>query len=303
MSNDMRSDPLYNMLLDRLTASWIAKPDKPEETPESTLKALCFFAAGLPISVRKASGENIPELDDRSRAQLRTLVEKRLAGVPLAHITGRQQFLGMEFLAGPEALIPRVETEILGFAALAIAKSITDARGAVTVLDVCSGSGNVALGIASHEPRSKVFGSDLSEEAVILARKNAQHLDLESRVEFRRSDLFAAFESDEFYKKMDLVTCNPPYIPSSKVGNMDPEISLREPRLAFDGGSLGITILTRLIREAPKYLKPNSYLCFEIGLGQGKAMEQRLKKESVFSNIQSYADAANNVRALSAQVA
>jgi len=299
----MKSDSLYRSLLDRLTASWVAQPDKPEETPESTLKALCFFAAGQPLSVQKAAREGVPRLDDSSQAQLERLVEKRLAGFPLAHITGRQHFLGMEMLAGPEALIPRIETEILGRAAISIAKSIADVHGSITVLDVCTGSGNVALGIASHEPRSRVFGGDLSEEAVSLARKNTQHLNLNGRVEFRQSDLFGAFESEEFYKKMDLVTCNPPYIPSTKVGAMNPEISQREPRLAFDGGSLGITILTRLISESPKYLKPNAYLCFEVGAGQGNAMEQRLKRESIYGNIQSYFDVAKNVRALSAQVA
>ncbi len=293
----------YKILLDRLTASWISQSDKPEETPESTLKALSFFAAGTPVSVQKASLENFPEMDEKSYKQLEGLVDKRITGIPLAYITGRQQFMGMELLTGPEALIPRIETEILGRAALAIAQSTADARGIVTVLDVCTGSGNVALGIASKEPRSRVFGSDLSEEAIMLARKNARQQNLESRIEFRQSDLFAAFESNEFYKKFDLITCNPPYIPSAKVSNMTAEISQREPRLAFDGGSLGITILTRLIRESPKYLRPNSFLCFEVGLGQGKAMEQRLKKESCYYNIQSYVDAANQVRALSAQIA
>lgn len=299
----MTFDPLYNTLIERLTASWIAKPDKPEETPETTLKALYFCAAGIPVSVQKASRETVPELDNNAQMRLKDLVEKRLNGLPLAHITGRQQFMGMELLAGPEALIPRMETEIVTRAALAIAKSLADERGVVTIIDVCTGSGNVALGIAANEPRSRVFGSDLSEEAVVLARKNAQHLDLGRRVEFRQSDLFAAFESDEFYKKMDLITCNPPYIPSVKVGSMDSEISQCEPRLAFDGGSLGITILTRLIRETPKYLKPDSYLCFEVGLGQGKAMEHRLKKENIYRNIQSYSDSNNQVRALSAQIA
>ncbi len=299
----MRLNPLYNALLNRLTALWVAQPDKPEETPESTLKALYFCAAGIPISVQKASRETIPELDDNAQKRLKILIEKRLSGVPLAHITGRQQFLDMELLAGPEALIPRIETEILGRAALAIAKSLADKRGTITIMDVCTGSGNVALGIAVNESRSRVLGSDFSEEAIMLARQNAQHLNLDKRVEFRQSDLFAAFESDEFYKKMDLITCNPPYIPSTKVGSMDPEISQNEPRLAFDGGSLGITILARLIRESPKYLKPNSYLCFEVGLGQGKAMEQRLKKENIYSSIQSYVDNADQVRALSAQVA
>jgi len=290
------------MLLEHLTASWIAKPDKPEETPETTLKALYFCAAGIPLSVQKASRETVPELDDDARMRLKDLVEKRLSGLPLAHITGRQQFMGMEFLSGPEALIPRIETEILGRAALAITKSLAEERGAVTIIDVCTGSGNVALGIAANESRSKVFGSDISQESVMLARRNAEHLNLEKRVEFRQSDLFAAFESDEYYKIMDLVSCNPPSIPSVKVGSMDSEISQCEPRLAFDGGSLGISILTRLIREAPKYLKPDSYLCFEVGLGQGKAMEQRLKKENIYRNIQSYVDGANQIRAISAQV-
>jgi release factor glutamine methyltransferase len=298
----VKSDPLYNELIDRLAASWVAQPDKPEETPESTLKALYFCAAGRPVSVQKASREDAPVLNDQEQILLRDLVDKRLTGIPLAHITGRQQFLGIELLAGPEALIPRIETEILGRAALAIAKSLADTRGSVAIMDVCTGSGNVALGIAAGESRSRVFGSDLSEEAITLARKNASHLNLASRVEFKQSDLFASFESDEFYGKMDLVTCNPPYIPSVKVSSMDPEISQREPRLAFDGGSLGITILTRLIREAPKFLKQNSFLCFEVGLGQGKAMEQRLRKENIYHNIQSYVDNANQVRALSAQI-
>lgn len=299
----MRLNPLYNALLNRLTALWVAQPDKPEETPESTLKALYFCAAGIPISVQKASRETIPELDDNAQKRLKILIEKRLSGVPLAHITGRQQFLDMELLAGPEALIPRVETEILTRAAISIAKSLVEKRGAIIIVDVCTGSGNIALGIAANESRSKVFGADLSEEAVLLARKNAQHMQLEGRVNFRQSDLFTAFDSDEYYRKIDIVTCNPPYIPSVKVGSMDSEISQREPRMAFDGGSLGITVLSRLIREAPKYLKPDSYLCFEVGLGQGKAMEQRLKKENMYRDVQYYVDHANQVRAISAQVA
>jgi len=297
----MRSDPLYGMLLDRLTASWAAQPDKPEETPESTLTALCFFAAGIPLSVQLAVREAPPVLNEQARANLALLVERRLAGTPLAHITGRQHFLGVELLAGPEALIPRIETELLGRTAQTIARSAAEAQGAVTVLDVCTGSGNVALAIASYERRARVFGADLSEDAVGCARKNAHHLHVEDRVEFRTSDLFAAFESDEFYGKMDLVSCNPPYISSTKVGSMDPEISDHEPRLAFDGGSLGITILTRLIREAPKFLKPGAHLCFEVGLGQGRSMEQRLSRERLFCGVRSHADAAGNIRALSAQ--
>jgi release factor glutamine methyltransferase len=300
---DVSVDPLFSMLLKKLAASWSAQPDKPEETPESTLKALCFAAAGNPVSVIRASQEKLPAMDGRSRSQLRTLIELRIAGVPLAHITGRQRFMGVELLAGPEALIPRVETEILGQAALTIAHAVAHDKGTVGVLDVCTGSGNIALGIASNEPRSRVFGADISEEAISLARQNVRLLHLEDRVDFRTGDLFAAFESEEYYTKMDLVTCNPPYISSAKTRSMDPEITQHEPRLAFDGGSLGITILSRLIRESPKFLKQHSYLCFEVGLGQGKAMEQRLRSMGCYRNIQLYLDASHEVRALSAQLA
>jgi release factor glutamine methyltransferase len=298
----MKSD-LHDLLLDRLNAAMVLQPDKPDETPESTLRALYFLAAGIPLSVQKASSENLPQLDAQSQIQLINFVEKRLTGTPLAHLTGRQQFLGMELLAGPEALIPRAETEILGHAALAILKTVAEEKRTITVLDVCTGSGNVALGIAANEPLSKVYGSDLSEEAIQLARRNAEHLKIDNtQIEFIQSDLFAAFESDEFYKKVDLITCNPPYIPSLKVDSMHPEISQSEPRLAFDGGSLGISILIKLIREAPKFLRPNAHLCFEVGLGQGQSMEKRLKKDPNYRNIRTYIDSASQVRALSAQV-
>jgi release factor glutamine methyltransferase len=298
----MRADPLIASLLDRLSLSFVVQPDKPEETPETTIRALCFSAAGTPLSVRLALGNELPVLNEEARCRLAKMVDDRLSGIPLAHITQRQHFMGVEMLAGPEALIPRVETEILGYEALAIAKSLADERASVTVLDLCTGSGNIPLGIAANEQRCRIIGADLSPEAIELAWKNARHLGLEGSVDFRQSDMFSSFESEEFYGNIDLLTCNPPYISSAKVGTMNAEISGHEPRLAFDGGALGVTILTKLIRGASRFLKPDSFLCFEVGLGQGNSLARMLGNAKVYRNIRTLSDSAGHVRAIVARI-
>ncbi len=291
---------MYDELLQRLTDSWVAQPDKPEESPEITLRALSFAAAGKPLSARLAVAADWPQLDQDGKQALAALVERRCAGVPLAHLSGRQHFLGLEMLAGPEALIPRAETEILGRGALAIAKRLAAERPSVTVIDVCCGAGNVTLGIAAGEPRCRIFGADLWEPAVELARRNARHLGLD-RVGFRPGDLLEPFRTEEFLGSVDLVTCNPPYISTAKVASMPAEISNHEPRLAFDGGFLGATILMRLISEAPAFLKPDSYLCFEVGLGQGKGMLNLVKKSKAFRDVEPWLDEKGEVRALAAK--
>jgi release factor glutamine methyltransferase len=285
-------------LLDLLRDSWIANPDKPDETPESTFRALYFTAAGMPLSTRKALTVTLPELDPEGLKRLEALVKQRRAGIPLAHLTKRQQFMGIEMLAGPEALIPRIETELLGYETLSAVRSLCNSRGLITLLDICTGSGNIVLGIISHESRCTAFASDLSEEAVNLARKNAAFLGLEKRVEFRTGDLFEPFSSGEFLGKFDVISCNPPYISSRKVPSLNPEMSLYEPHVAFDGGSYGFSILTRIIRDAPKFLKPDSPLCMEVGLGQGQFVARMVKNSNQYRDIREVTNNTGEVRVL-----
>ena len=287
--------------LEQLRTCWRPQPDKPEETLENTFRALYLTAAGMPVSARKAIGLDLPKLSPDQCGTLETLVRQRCSGTPLAHITGRQNFMGIEMLAGPEALIPRLETEILGNEALKLSSMIADRLGAVTILDVCTGCGNIPLALAVRESRCRAFGSDISADAVRLATQNALHLGMERRVEFRCGDLFEAFNTEEFLGKCDIVTCNPPYIPTQKVSAMDPEISQHEPRLAFDGGSLGISIVSKLIRDVPNFLKPDSYLCFEVGLGQANAFGRMLKKATAFREVRELADSNGQIRVLVAR--
>jgi len=292
---------LYSDLLQRFVNELQFLPDKPEENPESTLRALWHTAAGSPRSAELAMQGSLPELDADGQARLGALAQKRFDGVPLAHLTQRQRFVDMEMLAGPGALVPRRETELLARAAIDIARDIAAKQSGVRVVDVCTGSGNVALAVAQHVPSAQVFAADLSEEAVELARRNAEHLGLQSRATFGAGDLLAPFDNVEYHGTVDLLTCNPPYISSAKVEHMHGEISQHEPHLAFDGGPFGVAILMRLLQDAPRFLRPGAVLAFEVGLGQGPAMAKRLEKLAGVTEVRPLADAHNAIRALVAR--
>ena len=289
--------------LAKLTNSWQGLPDKPEENPEETLRALWCLAAGDPRCIERAAQIALPPLTETEWIHLNELIEMRMAGVPLAHLTGRQQFMGIEMLVGPEALIPRKETEILGSAALEKLEQLILERGSALVIDLCTGAGNLALALAHQARGCRVFGSDLSPDAVGLARRNSLHLRLQDRVKFWEGDSFAPFESAEFVGQADMVVCNPPYISSAKVEDMPDEISGYEPRLAFDGGPFGVNFMIRLVRDAHQFLKPAAWLCFEVGLGQGRAMEAKCRAAGHYRNVETVENTEGQIRAILAQTA
>jgi release factor glutamine methyltransferase len=297
----MRSSDLYGALLTQLRGGLAAQPDKPEEDPRTTLDTLWLLAQGQPCSVRMAPSRDLAPLIDQQVVQLHSLVQSRLSGVPLAHLAGRQHFMGLELLAGRDALVPRLETEILARTAIDIGSKLRASTAAPRFLDVCTGSGNIALLLAAEVATAIVGGCDLSDPAVDLARRNAAQLQLADRVEFRAGDLLAPFRDVAWIGQVDLITCNPPYISSAKVACMASEIADHEPSMAFDGGPFGVSILMRLLQEAPEMLRAGGWLAFEVGLGQGPAMERRLRASGRFRNIDSRHDDNGQIRAISAQ--
>ena len=297
----VHASPTFSDLLQEVQRFWSALPDKPEETPERLLSALWSTACGAPVSVDRAREDGLPTLDDASLERLRGLLERKKAGVPLAHLTERQTFLGLELLAGPEALIPRKETEILGRAALAKVGCMAKKRGALRVVDVCTGSGNLALAYAYYEPQAMVYASDLSPDAVALARRNVDFTGLAGRVVLRLGDLLEPFESAEFLGRCDFLSCNPPYISTAKVKEMHPEISRHEPEAAFNGGVYGVSILAKLIKQAPRFFRPGGWLAFEVGSGQGAGFARQLEKNPAFVGVETYADAGGEIRAILAK--
>lgn len=287
---------LHDELLKKIRDHWLGLKDKPDETPETTLSDLWRAAS----KVRE--GE---EFSDHTQSifeeRLRQFVEQRLAGIPLAYLTGMQKFMDIELLTTPGAMIPRKETEILGKAVNQKAALLGQNHMDFLSLDLCTGSGNVILAAAHSCSNLRGFGADITAEAVELARKNAAHLNLDDRVEFVVSDLFSAFPLPQFANRFHLITCNPPYISSAQVERMPEEIQKFEPREAFDGGPFGIKIINRLYREAPAYLAPGGWLCFEVGLGQGETLKKVIERSGQYALIEANTDEDGSIRVLALQ--
>lgn len=290
-------DLLYDDLLQRLEANLEVLPDKPDETARVTLDCLWSTAAGTPLTVSESRTYVRSALDDAQHERLRALVELRLGGAPLAHLTGRQDFMGIVLRTSPAALIPRRETELLTRTALLRLAALEHTTP--TVVDVCTGSGNIALALATAAPWARVWGGDLCDQAVDLARSNALLLGRPD-VGFMVGDLIEPFMTPDFLGQVDVVTCNPPYISSAKVEVMHPEIRAHEPRLAFDGGPFGINVLMRLIKEAPLLLRRGGWLLFEVGMGQGEPLQRRLAGLPDFSVVEGVSDENGHIRALAA---
>ncbi len=291
----------YEAFLRDLSRELSILPDKPEETPENTLKALWSLAKGKPLSAELARDYEPEELAEDEYAQLKACVQQRLAGMPLAHISGRQCFMGLELIAGPEALIPRKETELLAGAAVDVLRGY-DAGGTAYVIDVCTGAGNVAVAIATEIEHAQIYAGDLSEEAVVLAHQNCKKHGLVDRIQLHSGDLLDPFQVLDLKGKVDMITCNPPYISSAKVPAMANEIASHEPQMAFDGGVFGVNLMRRLISEAPDFICDGGYLLFEVGLGQGPALEKQVSNMPEYGSVEIVSDAEGNARVIVARV-
>ena len=298
----MNQQEIYRELLEYISHKLNVLPDKPEENPENTLHALWLYSCGINANQQTNSSLPLPELDEKSLAILQKLIQRRIKGTPLAHLTGVEKFMNIEFKIDSRALIPRKETELLGYAALERINEIARNKSVVDTIDVCTGMGNLALAFAYHQPKTKVWASDLSEDAILLAKQNAQKLGLEEKVIFFTGDLLEPLSRENLSDSIDVLTCNPPYISSAKVEKMPDEISKHEPKMAFDGGSIGLQIIFRLINEAPAFLRNNGWLCFEVGSGQGEGLLKFVKRNEAFSRIETVKTEAGDIRVILAQV-
>ena len=153
-------------------------------------------------------------------------IEKLIKGIPLQHITNSQEFMKMNFYVNSDVLIPRPDTEILVEEVLKIAKN----KRNPTILDLCTGSGAIAVSLAKYLPTAKIYASDISEKALEVAQLNAKNNDVENSIEFINSDLFEKIEG-----KFDIIISNPPYIRTKVIKTLDEEVQ-KEPMLALDGG-------------------------------------------------------------------
>ena len=219
-------------------------------------------------------------------------IEKLIKGIPLQHITNSQEFMKMNFFVNSDVLIPRPDTEILVEEVIKLGKE----KKNPTILDLCTGSGAIAVSIAKYLPNAKVYASDISSKALEVAKTNARNNEVQDKIEFINSDLFEKIEG-----KFDIIVSNPPYIRTEVIKTLDEEVQ-KEPMLALDGGKDGLDFYRKIVEEAYSHLKFDSYLCFEIGYDQKEEVTEIVKKAKVYADTYCKKDLYGNDRVIVTKV-
>ena len=236
------------------------------------------------LDVARARLSSHPELavDATAVEHYRRLLLRRAGGEPVAYLTGRREFWSLELTVTPAVLVPRPETELLVERALALAPS-----AAARVADLGTGSGAVALALASERPAWQVIATDVSVEALAVARANAAALGLQ-RIDFRSGDWYAALPGES----LDLIASNPPYVAADDAALLTLQ---HEPRRALTPGADALASLRTLVRGAPQHLRPGGWLLLEHGLAQAAAVRAELVLAG-FRHVRSHRDLAGHER-------
>jgi release factor glutamine methyltransferase len=218
------------------------------------------------------------DVEDEVVNAFKYLLRRRSKGEPVAYITGKKEFMGFEFEVDPSVMIPRPETEALVEEAVLVAER-AEARVAV---DMCTGSGNVAVSLALLCRFLFIVATDISPEAAAVAKRNARKHGVEDRVAVIVGDMWAPFGG----KPVDIMTCNPPYIPSPVLEGLTGKESLSyEPRLALDGGEDGLDFYRAVIPETAEHLRDGGVAMFEVGYGQAERVISMLQGEGCWDRI------------------
>ncbi len=222
---------------------------------------------------------------------LRALVKRAGEHEPVAYLVGKTEFYSIEFDVGSGCLIPRPETELLVQQAVELLRS---RDGTHSVLDLCTGSGCIAVAIAKNHVSSHLVATDLCEEAIAMADRNIRKHDQAERIELVQGDLFDPVESRRF----DLIVSNPPYVTTVDYTQLDPNVRDYEPRLALDGGPDGLDVYRRILARGPQHLKDNGILMLEIGYDQGSAIKSLFEQVPVFKEVDIHKDLQGHDRVI-----
>ena len=228
------------------------------------------------------------EVEKENEEKYKNLIEKIVQGIPLQYITNNQEFMKLNFYVDENVLIPQPDTEILVEEVIKIAKKEAKEK----ILDICTGSGCIGISLAKAMQNAKITMSDISKNAIEIAKKNSKENNVLERTKFIESDMF-----ENIKEKFDIIVSNPPYIETDVIRTLSREVQ-NEPKLALDGGEDGLKFYRILIKEASNYLKNDGYLCMEIGYDQKEKVIELARKEEVFSKIDIVKDLSGNDRVI-----
>jgi release factor glutamine methyltransferase len=225
---------------------------------------------------------------DEARTQFRELVRRRAEGTPVAYLTGSREFYSLRFRVTPDVLIPRPETELLVVAVFDLAKAAARGLGTsvpsepgsnLSIADVGTGSGIIAVCLAKHLPGCRVTAGDVSPAALSVAAENARTHGVADRIEFVQSDLFAAVPNG---RQFDFIVSNPPYVAEGEMERLAPDVRKFEPRTALLAGPRGTEVIERLIPQAAERLRPGGHLSMEISPMIHDAVRRLLESDGRF---------------------
>lgn len=252
-------------------------------------------------------------LKESELAELNSVIKRRCEKEPLQYILGETEFMSLDFRVTPAVLIPRQDTEVLVEKCIELVKNLNSSpkkalpyavdssdtcsgstetgQQMVKVLDICTGSGCIAVSIAYYCPQSEVVACDISGDALAIAKINAEKAGVHSRMCFRQGDLFSALDGGQ---RFQLIVSNPPYIESETVLQLDSQVRQHEPVIALDGGADGLDFYRKIIDTAPDFLVDKGYLALEIGYNQSEGVKSLM--ETSFEQVTVLKDYGRNDR-------
>ena len=254
----------------RLREAWARSRRQLEHAaiPDADIEAQVLLRNALGIDRATFHVSLDCELNDEDAEAFERTVARRIEGEPLSYITGHREFYGLDFVVTPEVLVPRQETEFLVEAVLEYARSRAEDEDALTIADIGTGSGCIAVAVDHHLLNATVYATDVSQEALHVAEGNVRRHGLEGRIHLRHGDLFEALDGP-----VDVVVSNPPYLSTDEAVGLPPDVQ-REPGVALVAGADGMDVLRRLVVGAREYVRPGGLLALEIDPRRLEAVER-----------------------------
>ena len=264
---------------------------KKHNIENNNLKAKILLANVLNVKKEYLLINSKQELKEEDKTKYENYIKELIKGKPLQYITNRQEFMGLNFYVDENVLIPQPDTEILVENVIEIASMMKKNK----ILDMCTGSGCIAISLAKNINNTQITAVDISKDALKIANKNAVNNRVENKIKFVQSDMFSNID-----KKFDIIVSNPPYIETQKISKLEKEVQ-NEPHIALDGGTDGLDFYRIIVNDAYEFLNENGYLLLEIGYNQQNSVTQLLEKTEKYKNIKTIKDLGGNYRVVIAR--
>ena len=272
-------------IMDAIKKGMIELKNANLESPKLKARLLMQFLLNKPRQYVIVN--DMQELETKTEKQYFQAIKLMREGVPLEHITHQKEFMKLNFFVDENVLIPRQDTEILVEEVIKISKRIN----AKKILDLCTGSGAIAVSLAKYIPESEITAIDISSNALKIAKKNAITNEVENQITFINSNMFENLNNEKF----DIIVSNPPYIKTEEIKELDAEVQ-KEPQIALDGGEDGLDFYRKIIKDGYQYLKYGGYICLEIGYDQKIDVIELIENEEKFENTYTKKDLYDNDR-------